>query len=176
LPRTIEILFRTRRVPATRTLFRRLQTFGNIIETALDRAFIGARATSLLSLSLLLFLTLLITVERLLTFANPIRHSIARERIRRVFQLTRRALLTLALARAHRARRLFEILLQTVHCISQRVLSFRQLFASLARVFILRVLTAATRKTLHVFRNLALPRRRLRRPLSQISDLLLPPG
>ena len=56
--------------------------------------------------------------------------------------------------------------------------SFRsaKLLACSFRVFILRALSAATRKVLHVFRDLTLPRSCLRSTLAQIGDLLLPSG
>jgi hypothetical protein len=169
LPRAIEVLFRRRTIRTTRTLLSGLQTFRNIIQAALDRAFIAATTTA----ALLILLTLLLTViQRLLTFANTIRNTIARQRISRFFQLARGALLTLATA-SHRPRRLFEILLQTVDAIGQRVFALAELFARLFRVFILRVLTTTTREVLDIFRNLALSRSRLRRALSQLGNLLL---
>ena len=99
LPRTIEIFLCCRTIRTTRALLRRLQTFGNIIQTALDRAFIITTTTTLLIL-----LSLLLTViQRLLTFANTIGNTIARERISSFFQLARRTLLTLTTA-SHRTR------------------------------------------------------------------------
>ena len=99
LPCTIEVLFRTRTIRATCALLSRLQTFGNIIQAALDRAFIAATTAALLIL-----LSLLLTViQRLLTFANTVGNTISRERISRFFQLARGALLTLTAA-SHRTR------------------------------------------------------------------------
>src|SRR6185436_17481360 len=60
LSRAIEILFRSRTIWTTRTLLRRLQAFGKVVETALDRTLITAR-------------TLLATTQRLLAFTNAIR-------------------------------------------------------------------------------------------------------
>jgi hypothetical protein len=172
LPRAIEILFRTRTVRAARALFCRLQTFRKIIQAAFNCAFIGtttALLTVLLALLTLLtgglpaillatlsLLTGLLPIERLFTFANPLSNAIASESFRRVLQLSRRALLSLPLPLAHRARRRFDVLLQTADRISQRVFSFRQLLASLARVLILRALPATPRETLHIFRDLTL--------------------
>ena len=99
LPRPIEILLRRRTIRATRALLSRLQTFRNIIQTALDRAFIAATTSTLLIL-LSLWLTV---IQRLLTFANTIRNTIAGQRISRFFQLARGALLPLAAA-SHRTR------------------------------------------------------------------------
>src|SRR6185369_1937252 len=176
LPRAIQVFFGTRTVRATRALLRRLQTFGHTVQTALDRAFVRAARGLPILLSLLtrllpclltgwpatLLVPLLIAIQRLFALANALRDSLSRQRISRFLQLSRRALLALTLARAQRPRRLFDVLLQTVHAIGERVFSFGQLLASLARVFILRVLTAAPRETLHVFRDLALTRCSLR--------------
>ena len=74
LTRAIEILFRGRTVRAARTLLSRLQAFGKIVQTALDRAFLATATTALLTL-----LSLLTVIQTLLTFANPIRNTIARE-------------------------------------------------------------------------------------------------
>ena len=168
LPRAIEILLRTRTIRALRALLSRLQALGNTIQTALDLAFIVATTAALLIL-----LSLLPTaIQHLLTFANPIRDTIARERISRFFQLARRTLLALATS-GHRARRLFKILLQAVDAVGQRVFALAELVAGPFRVFILLALTATTREVLHVFRDLALSRSRLRRTLSQLADLLL---
>ena len=156
LPRAIESLFGTRGVGAARTLLRGLQTVGQVVQTSLDRALVGT-AVRLLTLLTILLPALLITAERLLAFANPLRNSIACECICGVLQLSRGALLPLTLTGTNCPRRLFEILLQPVHRIRQGVFPFGQLLASLARVFILRVLTTATRKALHVLRNLTLP-------------------
>jgi len=172
LPRAIQVFFGTRTVRATRALLRRLQTFGHTVQTALDRAFVRTARGLPILLSLLtgwpatLLVSLLITIQRLFALANALRDSLSRQRISRFLQLSRRALLALTLPRAQRPRRLFDILLQTVHAIGERVFSFGQLLASLARAFILRVLTAAPRETLHVFRDLALTRRSLRRALT----------
>jgi len=76
-------------------------------------------------------------------------------------------------ASSHRTRRLLEVLLQTVHTVSERVFALGELFARAFRIFILRALATTPRKVLHVFRDLTLSRRRLRRTLSQIRDLLL---
>ncbi len=198
LPRAVEILFRTRTVRAARALLRRLQTLGQIIQTALDRTLIRATAAALLTVLLALLgllpgsllailltllatllailLTILLPIERLFPFANPLRYAIAREPFRRVLQLPRGALLALPLPLAHRPARRLDVLLQTTHRIGQRILSFRQLLASLARVFILRALPATSRQTLHVFRDLTLSRRRLRRTLSQVGNLFLAAG
>ena len=174
-----------------------MQTFGKVIKTAFDRALVRTTSalltvllatvllTSLLTLSLLILallvlallsLALLLSVERLFAFTNPLGNTIAGEPVRRILQLPRGSLLSLSLALAHRTRRLLDVLLKSTHRISQRILSFRQLLACLARVLILPVLSAAARETLHVFRNLTLPRRRLRGALTQIRDLLLAPG
>ena len=130
---------------------------------------------TLLTLALLT-LALLLSVERLFAFTNSFGDAIAREPVSRILQLARSSLLPLSLTLAHRTRRLLYVLLQTTHRISESVFSFRQLLASLARILILRVLSAAPRETLHVFRNLTLTRRRLRRALPQIRDLLLASG
>jgi hypothetical protein len=155
-------------------LLSRLQAFRKVIQTTLDRALFTAAATAalLVLLSLLSLLSLLTVVQRLLTFANAIRNTIARERVCRFLQLPRRALLALT-SSSHRTRRLLEILLQTVDAIGKRIFALAQLFARSFRVFILRALATATREVIHVFRNLALSRRRLRSTLSQIADLLL---
>jgi hypothetical protein len=126
LPRAIEILFGSRSIRATRTLLCRLKSLGHVIQTALNRALIAATACAL-RLTLLL-LSLLTTIQRLFTFTNAIRNSIARERVGSVFQLSRRALLTLTTT-GHPARRLFEILLQTVDTVGERVLPLRQMLA-----------------------------------------------
>ena len=159
-------------------LLRGLQTLRKVIQTTLDRAFVRTAAALLTVLLTLLaaLLTILLAIKGLFAFTNPLRDPIARQRIRGVFQLARGALLSLALSGAHRARRLLDVLLQTTHRISQRVFAFRQLLASLARVFILRPLPAASRETLHVFCDLTLSRGRLRRTLTQVGDLLLASG
>ena len=117
LSRAIEILFRTRTIRATRTLFRRLQAFGKIVQTAFDRAFIRSTAATLLTV------LLLTAIQRLFAFANAIRNAIARKRVGRFFQLPRRTLLTLTAA-AHRARRLFDVLLQIVNACRPACLFF----------------------------------------------------
>jgi hypothetical protein len=73
LPRPIEILFRTRSIRATRTLFGSLQTLGKAVETPLNRALFRALST-LLTLG---------AIQRLLAFANSIRNSIARQPLSR---------------------------------------------------------------------------------------------
>ena len=169
-------------------MLRGLQAFGKIVETALDRAFVSAATALLIALLIpwltallpglltaLLLTTLLLAIERLLAFANPLRDAIAREPIRCVLQLPRGTLLTLSLSSAHRARRLFNVLLQIVYGVRQRVFSFCQLLACLARVFILRVLTTTAREIFDVFRDLSLPRRSLRCTLAQVGNLLLAP-
>ena len=133
LPRPIEILFRTRTVRAAGALFCRLQTFRQVIQAAFNRALVRT-ATALLTvllpllalltgglpailLATLSLLTALLPIERLFTFANPLCNAIAGESFRRVLQLSRRSLLALSLplALAHRARRRFDVLLQTAH-------------------------------------------------------------
>lgn len=161
LSRAIEILFSTRTVWPTRALLRGLQTFRDVVQTAFDRAFITASRTlltaSLPSLLLSgLLITLLITTEGLLAFANTVGHTIARQRVSRIFQLSGRTLLTLTLSCAHRSRRLLEVLPQTLHRIGKRVFAFGELLARFARILILRVLTATPLEILHVFRDLAL--------------------
>jgi len=125
LPRAIEILFGSRSISATGTLLSRLESLGHVVQTALDRALIAA-TVSALWLSLLL--SLLIAIQRLFAFTNAIRDSIARKRIGSVFQLSRRTLLTLT-SSSHPARRLFEILLQTVNTVSERIFPLRELLA-----------------------------------------------
>jgi hypothetical protein len=78
--------------------------------------------------------------------------------------LARCTLLALT-APSHRTRRLFEVLLQTVDTIGQCVFAFPKLFARAFRVVVLRALATTTREVLHVFRNLALSRSRLRSTL-----------
>ena len=165
LSRAIEVLLRSRTIRAARTLFRRLQAFGKVVETAFNRTLVVA-AAALLTL-------LLAAIQRLLTFTNSIRDAIARQRISRILQLSCGTLLALTAA-AHRTCGLFDVLLQIVNSVGQRVFPFRQLFARLLRVLILRVLTTAAREVLHVFRDFALSRSRLRCALAQIGDLLLP--
>ena len=132
LPRAIEILFRTRTVRAAGALFCRLQTFRQIIQAAFNRALVrtatalltvllpllawltgGLLAILLATLSLLTALLTGLPVERLFTFANPLCDAIARESLGRVLQLSRRSLLSLPLPLAQRARRRFDVLLQT---------------------------------------------------------------
>jgi len=125
LPRAIEILFGSRSIGAARTLLSRLKSLGHIVQTALNRALIIATASALL---LSLLLSLLTAIQRLFAFTNAIRNTIARKRVGSVFQLSRRALLSLT-SSGHRARRLFEILLQTVNAVSERVFPLRQTFA-----------------------------------------------
>jgi hypothetical protein len=124
LPRAIEILFGSRSIRATRTLLSRLQSLGHVVQTALDRALIAAAACALLSL----LRTLLTTIQCLFAFTNAIRNTIARERVGGILQLSRRALLTLT-SSVHPARRLVEILLQTVNTISERIFPLGQLLA-----------------------------------------------
>lgn len=173
LPRPIEILFRGRTIRGPRALLRSLQTFRKVVETTLDRTFIGAASALLIALLTSLLSTLLTTVERLFAFANSLGDAITRQRISRFLQLARRPLLRLALTGTHRACRLFEVLLQTLYRIRQRVFSFPQLLASFARVLVLCALPTTTRKVLHVLRDLALPRRSLRSTLAQVTYLLL---
>lgn len=118
LSSAIEIFFRRRAIRATRTLLRRLQPLRNVVEASFNRALV-VTTSALLSL-----LTLLLTaVQRLLSFTNAIGDTVTRQRIRRIFQLARRALLALAAA-THRARGLFKILLQAIDAVSQRVFPF----------------------------------------------------
>jgi hypothetical protein len=95
LPGAIKVLFCTRAIGAAGALFRCLQTFGNVVETAFDSALVrAARAlltvVSLLTVRLLTILLLtirlltillltvpLLAVQRLLTFTNPVGHTIA---------------------------------------------------------------------------------------------------
>src|SRR5262249_8296763 len=125
LPRAIEILFGSRSICATRTLLSRLKSLGHVVQTALNRALIAATACALL---LSLLLSLLTTIKRLFAFTNAIRNSIARKRVCRILQLSRRALLSLT-ATGHPARRLVEILLQTVNAVGERVFPLRQLLS-----------------------------------------------
>ena len=127
LPRAIEVLFRARAIRAARALLRSLQTLRKVIQTTLDRAFVRTAAALLTVLLTLLaaLLTTLLAIKGLFAFPNPVRDTIARQRIRGIFQLSRGALLSLALSGAHRTRRLLDVLLQTTHRISQRVFAFR---------------------------------------------------
>jgi len=75
-----------------------------------------------------LLLSLLTTIQRLFAFTNAIGNSIARKRVSSVFQLSRRALLTLTTT-GHPARRLFEILLQTVNTFGERIFPLGKLLA-----------------------------------------------
>src|ERR1043165_3923045 len=123
LSRAIEILFRGRPVGTTRTLLGSLQFLGETVETALNRSLIGTSA-------------LLPAIQRLLAFTNAIRDAVTRERIRSLFQLPRRTLLTLT-ATGHPLRRLLQILLQTIDAVCERVFAFGQLFATLLGILVL---------------------------------------
>src|ERR1051325_6081055 len=65
LARAIQIRLGSRTIWTTRTLLSRLQLFGKVVETALDRALFGATTV------------LLPAIQRLLAFANAIRNPIA---------------------------------------------------------------------------------------------------
>ena len=137
-----------------RALFRRLQTLGKIVKAALNGAFVGPRAFEI------------VAVQGLLAFANSLRDPITRHAFGRVIQLPRGPLLSAA----HRTRRLFDVLLQAAHRISQSILALGQLLARSLRV---RVLPTTARKVFYIFGDFTLPRRRLRRTLTQVTDLLL---
>ena len=79
LPRAIEVLLGARAIRAARALLSRLQTFGKIIQAPLDRALFTAASAALLLTLLLSLLSRLAVIQCLLTFANPIRNTIARE-------------------------------------------------------------------------------------------------
>ena len=138
----------------TRSLFSRLQPLGKIVQAPLDRALVRSRSFEIVS------------VERLLAFPNSLTQTIARHSFGGVAQLPCRPLLS----GPKSSRRLFNILLQPVHGIGERVLAFPQLFTGPLRVGIL---PATPRQVLDVFGNLPLPRSSLGRALAQFTDLLL---
>lgn len=67
----VEIFFGARTVRAARALLCCLKAFGNVVETALERAFVVASRSALLT-------ALLAAVQRLFTLANAVRNAIAR--------------------------------------------------------------------------------------------------
>jgi len=104
----------------------------------------------------------------LLPFPYAIGNSITRNGISSILQLTSSSLL------AHASRRRFDVLLQAINRIGERVFPLGQLIARTPRILVLPVLSTATSQVFHVFRNLTLTRRCLCRALSQITNLLLP--
>src|SRR6185436_11076263 len=97
---------------------------------------------------------------------NSIGDPVARHSLRRIVQLPRGALLSTA----HRARGLFNVLLQAADCIRQGVLAFTELLTLSLRI---RILPTPPRKVFHVFGDLTLARCGLGGALAQIANLLL---
>src|SRR4029453_15834231 len=130
LPRSIQSLFSSSSTSPPRVLLGRLQLFGKVVQTSLDRPLTTSRRLEILA------------IQRLLTLSNPIRHAIASERSGGLAQLAGGALLPLTLSC------LVEVLLQTTDRIGESILSLCDLISSLLSICILIILATASRQVL----------------------------